>query len=64
MSVVPINESAHTQRNEKSNSQSSLFFLNGILSLDMAMVKLIGFKITTDIQFDYHLRIQYGTNQL
>jgi hypothetical protein len=39
MSVVPIRELDHTKANTAINANSQMFFLNGTLSFDMAIVK-------------------------
>ena len=41
VSVVPIKELDHTKANTAINANSQMFFLNGTLSFDIAMVKLI-----------------------
>ena len=41
VSVVPIRELAHAKANTAINANSQMFFLNGTLSFDMAIVKLI-----------------------
>jgi hypothetical protein len=41
VSVVPIRELAHAKANTAINANNQMFFLNGTLSFDMAMVKLI-----------------------
>ena len=41
VSVVPIRELAHAKANTAINAKSQMFFLNGTLSFDMAIVKLI-----------------------
>jgi len=41
VSVVPIRELDHTKANMAINANSQMFFLNGTLSFDMAIVKLI-----------------------
>jgi len=41
VSEVPIRELAHTKANTAIKANSQMFFLNGTLSFDMAIVKLI-----------------------
>jgi hypothetical protein len=41
VSVVPIRELDHTNANAIIKANNQMFFLNGILSFDMAIVKLI-----------------------
>jgi hypothetical protein len=41
VSVVPIRELDHTKAKTAINTNSQMFFLNGTLSFDMAIVKLI-----------------------
>jgi len=41
VSVVPIRELDHTKANSIINANSQIFFLNGTLSFDIAIVKLI-----------------------
>jgi hypothetical protein len=41
VSVVPIKELDHTKENTAINANNQMFFLNGTLSFDMAIVKLI-----------------------
>jgi hypothetical protein len=38
---VPIRELDHTKANTAINANNQIFFLNGTLSFDMAIVKLI-----------------------
>jgi hypothetical protein len=41
VSVVPIRELAHTKTNTVIKANNQMFFLNGTLCFDMAIVKLI-----------------------
>ena len=41
VSVVPIKELDHTKANTVINANNQMFFLNGTLSFDIAIVKLI-----------------------
>ena len=41
ISVVPISELAHAKANTNINANNQMFFLNGTLSFDIAIVKLI-----------------------
>ncbi len=41
VSVVPIKELTHTKANAAINTNNQIFFLNGVLVFDIAMVKLI-----------------------
>jgi hypothetical protein len=46
MSVVPINEFTHTRINAAIKLNNQPFFLNGVLSFDIAIVKfIIGFSV-------------------
>jgi hypothetical protein len=52
VSVVPIREFAHTKANTIIKANSQMFFLNGTLSFDIAIVKLID-NIFLVVKFKY-----------
>jgi len=52
VSVVPIREFAHTKANTIIKANNQMFFLNGTLSFDIAIVKLID-NIFLVVKFKY-----------